>query len=77
MDEKLKGSNPKLLNDQWHCTDYRDQDLLRAAPIVGTPACAEWMVSVVISCEKSATFIKHVGYTRLGEEINNGTQSKY
>lgn len=72
MDKKQKGSNWKLLNDQWQCTDFRKQDLLWAAPVVRTPAYAEWMVSVVISCEKNATFIKHVNYTKLEEEINNG-----
>lgn len=50
---------------------------MRAAPVVGTTACAEQMVSVVISCEKNATFIKHVNHTKLEEEINNGLQRNY
>lgn len=73
MDKKLKVSIWKLLNDQWQWTDYRKQDYW----VVGTTAYAEQMVSVVISCEKNAMFIKHVSHAKLVEEINNGLQSNY
>lgn len=75
--KKLKGSNLKMLNDQWQCTDYRKQDLLRAAPVVGTTSYADQMVSAVSSCEKNTTFMKHGNHTKLEEEINNGMPSNY
>lgn len=77
MDEKLTGSNSRLLNDQGQCTDYRKEDLLSASRVVGSPAYADWRVSVVISWGKGHIFIKHVDYTKLEEKIRNGTQSDY